>query len=213
MRKIAFALAIIFCFISAFVSCSDKDTGKESESAVTKTVEPMDISALELSEYIKLGEYRGLTIEHSERDGARSDVLWKVVTEGSTLLKYPEQQVEYYFNQKKAQYIYIAKTKNDTYENVLSVLGISEETLMREAKALVFEDLVFFAVVKAEDITLTDEEKNKNFDKYVAKFTEDYGYGEEYVRENMSEQIYETMLYDKMMEKLLSLNEFVSVDK
>ncbi|MBQ7383301.1 MAG: hypothetical protein IJV72_00730, partial [Clostridia bacterium] len=87
-----------------------------------------------------------------------------------------------------------------------------EEDMIAEARELTRDDLVFAAVVKAENISLSDADKQNNFDKYVEKFVNSYGYGEEYVRENMSEQIYETMLFDKMLEKLITLNKFASTE-
>ena len=78
---------------------------------------------------------------------------------------------------------------------------------------ITFDLTQYAALVKAEGISLSDDEKKNNFDRYVEKFVNDYGYGEEYVRENMSEQIYQTMLFDKTLERLITLNKFVSEDK
>ena len=53
---------------------------------------------------------------------------------------------------------------------------------------------------------LTDEEKQEFFQKYVDKFKTLYGHDEKYIREYMTEQIYDTMLFDKTMEYLLLNN-------
>ena len=76
-----------------------------------------------------------------------------------------------------------------------------------------FARYVLHALIKAENITLTDADKQNNFERYVVKFVDDYGYGEEYVRENMSEQIYDTMLFDKTVERLITLNTFVDIQE
>ena len=112
-------------------------------------------------------------------------------------------------SQSRARYEYIAKSRNDTYENVIALLGVTEQTMLEEAKALVRDDLVLCALLKAENISLGEDEKKNNFDRYVKKFVDDYGYGEEYVRQKMSEQIYDAMLFDKVTEKLILINEFV----
>ena len=213
LRRSAFFLAIVMCFLFIFPSCAGNNAGTD-ESVSTARVQMMDISALDISEYVRLGSYSGIRITYSgEESFDKAGAIWDHIILGSEILKYPTQQVDYYFNQKKAQYIYIARSSGDTYENVLSALGLTENDLKDEAIKLVEKDLVFFAVVDAEQITLSDTDKSANFDRYVKKFTEDYGYSEDYVRENMTEQIYQTMLYDKTCEKLISLNEFIEISE
>jgi hypothetical protein len=104
----------------------------------------------------------------------------------------------------------MAKAGGQTYEELLSSLGVTEEMMLEESKKLTAEDLVFYALVKAEKIELTQADKDSNFDKYVALFVSE-GYTETYVRENLREQIYETMLYDKTLELLISFTEFTEI--
>lgn len=206
-RTIAFlaALAVLLLVLGA----CNKDGDTSAETTVTEKIsEPMDISSLDLSLYIKLGEYKGIEISLNS-DTSRGDAVWKKVLEGTEVIQYPEEQVKYYFEGTVAQYEYLAKKGNNTYENIISELGVTEEMMMEEARELTKEDLVLHALIKAENITLTDEDKQNNFERYAKKFVEDYGYGEEYVRENMSEQIYDTMLFDKTIEKLITMNTFV----
>jgi hypothetical protein len=89
---------------------------------------------------------------------------------------------------------------------------VTEESLKEEARHMTLDDLVSAAIQKAEDIELTENEKLENFDSYLKVFTETYGYNEQYVRDNLEEELYATMLRDKMMEKLVLLNNFVITD-
>ena len=210
MRKIAILLVSVILISSLLLSCNkDKDKGKDEQQNTTPTVQEMDLTAVDISRYVTLGEYRGMTVTLASAEAKKSDAVWQKVVENSTVKEYPEQQVEYYMAQTKARYEYIAKSRNDTYENVIALLGVTEADMLEEARALVRDDLVFYAVLKAENITLGDDEKKNNFDKYVKKFVDDYGYGEAYVREKMAEQIYDAMLFDKVTEKLILINEFV----
>lgn len=212
MKRILLLLLSVLMLMS-FPSCKKEEEGEsETTYAPSEDIEPMDISSLEISEYVKLGQYGGLEISYSPSEETRGEAVWKRVAEKSEILKYPEQQVKYYFNQLKAKYEYIAKNRNDTYANILLMLETDEEEMMAEAKSLTADDLVFYALLDAENIELTDTDKENNFDRYVSKFVTDYGYGEEYVRSNMSDEIYETMLYDKTLEKLISLNEFINAE-
>ncbi|MBO5415889.1 MAG: hypothetical protein J6A83_04595 [Clostridia bacterium] len=211
MKKIALMLALLLLLSAAFVSCK-RDNGDADNTANTEIkLEPMNFFEIDISEYVALGEYSGLDI-NCEDGQSRGDAVWAKVVDGSEIKKYPEHQVNYYFEQARTKYEYLARQGNDTYENILAGLGVTEEDMIAEARELTRDDLVFAAVVKAENISLSDADKNNNFDKYVEKFVDSYGYGEEYVRENMSEQIYETMLFDKMLEKLITLNNFASTE-
>ena len=212
MKKIALMLALLLMLSAAFFSCKKDDGGTDNTSETEIKLEPMNFFEMDISEYITLGEYSGLDISYGEGQ-SRGDAVWARVLEGAEIKKYPEHQVNYYFQQSKAKYKYIARNGNDTYENILAGLGVTEEDMMAEARELTRSDLVFAALVEAENIALSESEKENNFDKYVEKFVEDYGYGEEYARENMSEQIYESMLFDKMLERLIALNNFDTEDK
>ena len=170
-------------------------------------MEALDLSALDISEYVSLCEYSGIEIEIRGGE-SRGDALWGYVVEHSEIKKYPEEQVEYYFEQARAKYAYLAKNAGVGYEEMLAELGVSEESMREEAKKLTAEDLVFHALLEAENISLTDADKQNNFDRYVAKFTSDYGYSESYVRENMTDEIYESMLFDKLLEGLVIKNNF-----
>lgn len=209
MKKTAFLMAILLCCAVLFSSCERLEEHNEP-AATTADLEPVDMASLELSEYVTLGEYTGMTVEYFEEED-KDDLLWSRVLANATLIKYPDQQVDYYFNQRKSQYIHMAEKLDSTYEETLTRFGQSEEKFLDEARELAFGDLVLYSIIKAEKIELTDEDKSNNFDKYITKYT-DIGYTEEYIRQNLKEQIYDTMLYDKTMEKLILLNELVKVE-
>lgn len=210
MRKIAILLVCVTLLSMLLISCNkDKDGKDDAPQNTFSTVQAMDLSSVDISRYVTLGEYRGMSITLRSADEKKSDAVWQRVVENATVKEYPEQQVEYYMSQSRARYEYIAKSRNDTYENVIALLGVTEQTMLEEAKALVRDDLVLCALLKAENISLGEDEKKNNFDRYVKKFVDDYGYGEEYVRQKMSEQIYDAMLFDKVTEKLILINEFV----
>lgn len=208
MKKVLFFLVAIILISAMLFSCGDRDNiPGETSAQDSDSIKRPDISQLELSEYITLGDYSGLQIA-CKSESERGNAVWDKVVSNAEIKKYPDEQVNYYFSQSKAKYEYLAKNGKDTYENIIAALGITEEQMLREAKELVKEDLCFYAIIKAEGISLSEEDKSRNFDRYLKKFTESYGYSENYARENMTEQIYESMLFDKMLEKLILLNEF-----
>ena len=206
MRRFMALIAAILILCLSVVSCKKNDT--DEVGATEKFSDPVDIGALDLSLYIELGEYKGHQIA-LVGNTSKGDAVWKTVLDSSRVIAYPEGQVRYYFERSKASYEYLAKKGNDTYENIIAGIGVTEDQMMNDARALTKEDLVLHALIKAEGIVLTDEDKSNNFERYVKKFVEDYGYGEEYVRDEMTEQIYDTMLFDKTVERLITLNTFV----
>jgi len=195
----------LVCLLLSLAACKGKETEEIQTTVVPKQV---DYASLTLSDYVHLGTYRDLEITLSSADASRGDAVFSAVVKGSEILAYPEEQVEYYAEQQRATYRYYAKQKDASYEEILKANGVTEEGILAKAKELTAKDLVYHAIVQAEQLSLTEEEKNTHFDRYVARFVQIYGYGETYVRENMREQIYESMLYDKMLEKLITLNTF-----
>lgn len=209
MKKIILALLALSLTLTLLAGCKENKEKDTEQNTDTKAEEPVDfegMSAEELSEYIELGEYKGLQITLGGAD--KGEAVWKKIIAGSTVKKYPEAQVEYYKAQTVAQYEYYADEAEMSLEELLAKMDITEAQMLDEARALVKSDLVYHAILKAEGITLSDSEKDQLFDKYVEKYVDDYGYSEEYVRKNMSHLIYESMLYDKTTEFLIANNNF-----
>lgn len=216
MTRLIRSSLLLFVLLSLagciFASCRDSGNSKSTESESQKRGDvylPMNFDSADLSLYIELGQYRNLTLTSKGTDNAsRGSAVWNAVVESSRVIEYPEQQLMYYYSQGRARYRFYADKNNVTYEKLLEDLGITDEDIMNEAKALTKEDLVRHAILKTEGIELTEEEKDRLFGRYVDKFVTDYGYKEEYVRENLTDEIYDTMLEDKMLEALISWNTF-----
>lgn len=199
--KVALIL-LLTVLISCLASCT---YGGGSATAAKKT----DFLSLELDalgEYVEIGQYKGLYITLGER--SKGEAIWEEILKGSTVVSYPEEHVYYYVGQLRAQYKYYAEQAGISYEEMLEQLGASEGSILKEAKELTREDILYAIVVKTENISLTDGEKESLFSKYAQKYVSEYGYTEEYVRENMSEEIYGSMLYDKTTEFLIVNNNF-----
>lgn len=198
-RALVTSLALIM-LISMF-SC--KKNG-ENES-----VEPVDFAAMsddELKSYAELGEYKLMTLKQGS--SSKGEVVWAAVKKNATVKDYPEQQVSYYVSQIEAQYAYYAEEAGISYKEMLREVGATEESIRSEAEAMATDDVIYELVRRDADITLSEDEKSKFFEKYVEKFVADYGYSREYVKENMQDEIYESMLYDKTTEFLITNNQF-----
>ena len=195
-RALVTSLALIM-LISMF-SCKKDDEN-----------EPVDFAAMsddELNSFVELGEYKGLTLTLGS--ATKDEAVWAAVKKNATLKAYHEEQVEYYISQQRAQYAYYAEQAGMSYEEMLSEVGATEQSIKETAEQMTLGDLVYHALLRAEGIELSEEEKGKFFERYLEKFVADYGYSREYVEENMVEEIYESMLHDKATEFLITNNQF-----
>ena len=198
-RALVTSLALIM-LISMF-SCK-----KNSEN---ESVEPVDFAAMsddELKSYAELGEYKLMTLKQGS--SPKGEVVWAAVKGNATVRSYPEQQVSYYVSQIKAQYAYYAEEAGISYKEMLREVGATDESIRSEAESMATDDVIYELVRRDADITLREDEKSKFFEKYVGKYVEDYGYSREYVVENMTDEIYDSMLYDKTTEFLIAYNYF-----
>ena len=199
MKK-SILLLLVFLLLFGAVSCQKK--AENGDGGVT-------YDEARIEEYVKPFSYCGLTVTLSSADSLRSEAVWRAVLDRAEILVYPEDSVAYYAEQKRDTYRYYAEQNGWSYEQALENLSVTEESILSEAREMVKGDLVYRYIVKDAGITLSDGEKAAQFDRYVQKFSEGYGYTEEYVVENMSDLIYDSMLYDKTMEYLIVNNTFI----
>jgi hypothetical protein len=200
VKKALVTLLALIMLISMF-SCKKSD---ENESA-----EPVDFAAMsddELKSYAELGEYMHMTLKQGS--SPKGEVVWAAVKKNATVKDYPEQQVSYYVSQIKAQYAYYAEEAGISYKEMLREVGATDESIRSEAESMAADDVIYELVRRDAKITLRSDEKSKFFEKYVEKYVEDYGYSREYVVENMTDEIYDSMLYDKTTEFLIAYNYF-----
>ncbi|MBO7302602.1 MAG: hypothetical protein J6U68_00270 [Clostridia bacterium] len=198
--KRSVAAALLLCFLLTILTSCKKEEPVE-------TVKISEMSNEELAESVVLCDYKELEIPLGEK--SKQEAIVSYIDMHSAVKSYPAGTVDYYIGQLKTQYEYYAKEAGVSYEAMLDELGEDNFTMQAEAKRLVKSDLIFELIRRNEDITLSDEEKSEFFDKYVKKYAESYGYSEEHVREELSELVYESMLYDKTVEFLILNNTFI----
>lgn len=194
LRYTALAFALVLA-LSTFFACTDKKS------------ELLSYDGVDVSQSVKLCEYKGLTVQKMAGE-SDAQAIWRVVKEGSEILQYPESQVSYYLEQSRERCRYYADENDVSYEAAMEALGVTEESMLSDAKALVAEDMIGIALRADANIELTEDEKNRLFDKYAQKYATDFGYSVEYVENELKEQVYDSMRYDKMMEYLIKNNTF-----
>ncbi len=204
--KIIACLLLISTFCLAVCSC--KKIANIPHDAAELTA--LDYSEINAADHVASVTYKGLTVTLDTADASREDAVWEEILKNANISSYPEEQVEYYFRQEKAYYMYLVNNDEEDYATLLSIRGISEEDMLEDARRMVAKDLIHRFVADAEGIELTEEDKTGLFDRYVEKFVSDYGYTKSYVAENMADSVYESMLYDKTMEYIILQNTFIT---
>lgn len=206
MKKFVFKIFLCVCLILSsvcFPACTEKNKNPDKNEIHERVnFDQMDIYQLE--EYVSLGAYKGMNI--CLDGGTGYFAVWQAVKKNATIRAYPEQQVAYYTEQIRTQYRYYAEKGDISYDEVLKTLGVTENSIAEEARELAIDDVIFELVRKSENIELSTAEKSEYFDKYVKKYVEDYGYTEQYVRENLADSVFSSMLHDKVTEYLIANN-------
>ena len=200
--RYAFALLLVLSVLISVVGCKKNNDATAASHA-------LEYEGVIVAECVRIGQYKGLTVCMNEGE-TNAEAIWRVMYQSSEVLSYPREQVEYYASQSRARCEYYATLHSVSYEEALAALGYTEESIISEAKTLVGEDLIGMALRADAGISITEEEKERLFDRYVEKYAYDWGYNVAYVKENLSRQVLDSMLYDKTTEYLLKNNTFVS---
>lgn len=206
-----FALLFVCAFcLSVFAGCKKDDVTVDdgTDNGSDNTAPKLDYSQINIDEYVKSVSYKGLTLTVKGEGASKETAIWEALLGAAVIEKYPESAVEYYFAQTKDYYMFIANNDPEAYKLLLESRNMTEEDLVAEARELVKKDLVYLYIVEKEGIVITEDEKQSLFDRYVAAYVSEYGYSAEYVKANMSELIYDSMLYDKTLEFLILGNTF-----
>lgn len=166
-----------------------------------------DQFAQSISEFATLDElladYR-VQLETSKAQQVKNQLYvdaWSQVVEGATIHQYPTEQVEFIYQQNVVYYTSIASLYYGLeYEAYLAQNNKTDAGVYEEARNYVKEDMIFYAILKAENITLSDEEYTEKLDYYADLL----GMTVENMQLQYTEdQIRDGMLWDMVQEAVL----------
>lgn len=153
-----------------------------------------------------------LSNEASYKDTVYGNVVDKL-NEISTIKDYPTDLYDYYKNVMRVYYAEYATAYGLSFEDFLSQyceLTLDEFEIQSEtyAQDACKQSLVLYSIGKKENITLTDAE----YEQSLIDLTAEYGYDsvdvlkEEIESYNGTYEMKETVLFDKICEKIVELN-------
>ena len=163
------------------------------------------------SDYDSVEEFRqsmydDLYAEAEEKlEANKLSAAWSEVLKNAEILKYPEQQVMYYYTVYRNNIMTDADKYGHAYEEHLEAIGLTDEEVMEGARELVAEELVFYAIVEAEGYTISDEEYTEG----VAEYAERQGISVEQMESYYEKDyIIDNLLWDKVMYALRDMAVF-----
>lgn len=133
--------------------------------------------------------------------------LWVKACENAELIKNPKKKFQEEYDEARQYYVDLANQYDMKLGEMLEQLGITEKELSdncnEQAAGIVFEDLVFYSIVKAENIALDEKEYQTRAEEYAKdleivlyQLEAQYGY----------DGVYEVLLYDKVLDFLYENN-------
>ena len=166
----------------------------------------------ENTEFNSVAEFKELvrlTIQ-SEKDAKfeeeKFNILFGAIIDNAEIIEYPEEQIMYYYTSEISYLEAYAANYGVTIDVLMEAQGITYEIIMDYVKNLVKEELVYFAIVKAEAMEVTDEDYSEGLARYSASMGVtaeelEAQYGVEYIKDNI--------LWDKTHTYIASQNTFV----
>lgn len=142
----------------------------------------------------------------TEYRNAKLTAVWDKILDSAETLELPEDVIKQYYDYLVYSYQQYATQYWMTLESFLEYIGMTLDDVQKEAEKTFFADAVLYSIIKAENITLTQEE----FDADLKEMMEYYGVTEDDVYDVYTEEELEEMfLYSKGYEAVLEWSTFV----
>lgn len=145
--------------------------------------------------------YRGVLQQQLDEQakGEAITAMWKGIVDATEVKEYPEQHIMYFYGELMAQYEYYASYYSTDLATVMSLYGVTEESLMETARTYAKEDMAFYAIAKLENITVSETEYTEGLAKIALSAGTDSATLENYYGKDY---IMESLLWDKVIEQI-----------
>ena len=176
----------------------DAELTDEFVQRVSQESKTVDEFRAEVRAYLE--EQAAETADQSMKSSA-----WMTAVENAQILDYPQEEVDSYVEQMTTYYQQYAETYGMEFADVLESMGMTEDTFNEQALAyaqsMVGDELVLYAIVRAEDLSLSQSEYDEGVAAYVEMFgAESQEQLEEYYTVDV---LYESLLWDKTLQFLM----------
>ena len=133
----------------------------------------------------------------TEYENYKLDLVWQKIFADAKEIEMPKDLVEGYYNMDVQYYKTYAMMYGISYEEVLDMIGMTDDDLYTRAHDNVFTDMVVYSVIKAENFSITEEE----YDQMLKDLVETSGYTEaellaSYPKEKLTDMFTYTKIYE-----------------
>jgi len=161
------------------------------------------------AQYKKYIEDQIREYKEQEQINELREQIWNYIFYNSTLIKYPEVEVERYNSIYVNLYTEEAAGEGRTLEDHMNIeYGVSLEEFSTDirnyAKDLVHEDLLFYSIAKNENITISEAEYNETVDKYFNLYLGYFETKEDLINHFSKPAIEKALLQDKVFDFILA---------
>lgn len=141
----------------------------------------------------------------SEYENYKLDKVWQKIFSEAKELDMPKDLVDGYYNMDVQYYKTYAAMYGITYEEVLGMIGMTDDDIYTRAHDNVFTDMVVYSVIKAENFSITEDEYNEMLKELAATS----GYTEKEILETYTkEKLTDMFTYTKVYEMAPSWQNF-----
>ena len=169
---------------------------KELTGEVVKSLTGEEMTADEL-----FADYKQKMTESNQEtyDEYKLSLVWEIIFDSVTVISLPEDLVDYYYQSDVDYYKMYANLYGVDYEEFLeNYVGTTDAELYEYAKDVVLSEIVVYALIREENITVSEEEYNAMLNEWA----EEGGYEVEdildsYSKEELMEMFAMSKLYDE----------------
>ncbi len=156
--------------------------------------------------------YRSYFQKHKTYDiiEEKKALAWDSFVKGCMVIEIPQQQIDYYYYQDRDYYESYAKMYGMTYESFLEYIQLSDSQFKENAYENALNDIALYSLIKAEGITLSDDEYKTMLEEYADMNDVTAEYAESYLGKDLLMDYFE---YDKARLYLVSLSEFIDEEE
>lgn len=157
--------------------------------------------------YTTVDEYTESVREELQnaKDNEKLNAIWAIVRENAEVREYPEEEVTKYAGEMKSYYQSVASMYGVDLATLLAANNMSEADFEADCKSYGEQEaakyMILDMIARAENITVSDEELNKEIEDAISQSSMERDALLEYY--GGEEQIREGLLYNKVLEFLL----------
>ncbi len=165
----------------------------------------------EISEHKTVEEYKKAMQQKTAEDAVvaadeeREQTVWDIAVKNATVSEYPEKAINYLVEECRGEFKSKADEKEQTFTQFLEENSLTgeefEQYLINRSQKICKEEMVVYAIARAESINVS----NKEIKALAKKYMETYGYksASELYKDYSKEKVKQSILYQKVKDFVL----------